>query len=111
MSSYIDKYFDDKEEDTPVFSKPNTILDKYFKEETDEDSTKIKSSRNTVLDKYFDDPDNPNIIKPDAYESDAVGIDAWAQDSSRMGSLSNYMISRFGKEDGSKKEKESCGIL
>ena len=105
MSNYLDKYFDDKEETTPVStSTRNSSLDKYFKDEDDTIKTKPRVS---IVDKYFDDFDSDNIIKADAYDSDAVGIDAWAQDSGRMTSLSNYMISRFGKEDGSKKEEET----
>ena len=47
------------------------------------------------------------LIKADAYESDAVGIDAWAQDQDRMNELSSYMVSRFGEENGVKKKEES----
>ena len=51
-----------------------------------------------------EDTSDTSLFEVEQYDSDAVGIDAWAQDSGRMTSLSNYMISRFGKEDGSKKE-------
>ena len=54
-----------------------------------------------------EDTSDTSLFEVEQYDSDAVGIDAWAQDSGRMTSLSNYMISRFGKEDGSKKEEET----
>ena len=47
-----------------------------------------------LLTKDEDIDEVKSTIKPDAYDSDAVGIDAWAQNSGRMTSLSNYMISK-----------------
>ena len=54
-----------------------------------------------------EDTSDTSLFEVEQYDSDAVGIDAWAQDSGRLSSLSKYMISRFGKEDGTKKEEET----
>ena len=37
-----------------------------------------------------------SLVTADAYDSEAEGIDAWAQDQERMDNLSRYMVSRFG---------------
>ena len=48
-----------------------------------------------------------SLVTADAYDSEAEGIDAWAQDQERMDNLSRYMVSRFGEEDGVQKREES----
>ena len=53
---------------------------------------------------FEDDEDEKEIQQ---YNSDAVGIDAWAQDESKMSSLSTYMKKRFGQEEGEQKEDET----
>ena len=105
MGSKFDIFFEDNSVKTS--SKSKNKFDAFFKEE--DDDTIIKTSKNK-FDVFFDrdeDKDIEPLIKADAYESDAVGIDAWAQDQDRMNDLSSYMISRFGEENGRKKKEES----